>query len=83
MSREGHCEFEGCEKKIKAKRLCQYHYYKYLYPEHRDRPNVVLKKDLKYGVAPKFSGVSGEELWNLISKDIAAGNLSLNALIGK
>ncbi len=71
LGREGHCEHEGCDKKIKARRLCQYHYHKYLYPTYADRPNVVLKKKLK-------RELSGEELWQLIAQDLASGNLILN-----
>ncbi len=71
VGREGHCQHPGCDKKIKAKRLCQYHYHKDLYPRYRDRPNVVLKK------TPKGEP-SGEELWQLIANDIANGKLILN-----
>ena len=71
MTREGHCEFEGCERKIKAKRLCQYHYYRALYPKHYDRPNVVLKKK-------QINVISGENLWALIESDLKSGKLVLN-----
>lgn len=70
MTREGHCEFAACEKKIKAKRLCQYHYYKSLYPRNYDRPNVVLKKK-------QVHSISGEDLWALIESDIKNGKLIL------
>lgn len=70
MTREGHCEFDGCEKKIKAKRLCQYHYHKALYPRYCDRPNVVLKKK-------QINVISGEDLWALIESDLKSGKLKI------
>ncbi len=71
MTREGHCEFDGCEKQIKAKRLCQYHYHKALYPRNCDRPNVILKKK-------KVDALSGAEIWALIEADLKNGKLKLN-----
>jgi hypothetical protein len=71
MTREGHCEHPECEEKIKAKRLCQHHYYKMLYPKHYDRPNVVLKKK-------KINVISGEDLWALIEADLKSGKISLS-----
>lgn len=70
ISREGHCDFEGCKTKIKAKRLCQYHYYKELYPRNRDRPNVFPKKDPK-------PGALGSDIWDLIAKDLQSGKLTI------
>ena len=75
MSRDGHCEFDGCTEKIKAKRLCQRHYYKYLYPNFSDRPSVALKK--KQPKEPKVR-VTGQELWSLIEADLKSGKLILN-----
>jgi hypothetical protein len=71
LGRDGHCERDGCDKKIKARRLCQYHYHKDLYPRYRDRPNVVLKKQA-------MQEISSEELWDLIAKDIANGSIVLS-----
>ncbi len=70
MSREGSCEYEGCAKKIKAKRLCQYHYYKELYPRNRDRPNVFPKK------YPK-PDVLDSDIWDLIVEDLKSGRLTI------
>ena len=70
MSREGSCEYGSCEEKIKAKRLCQYHYYKELYPRNRDRPNVFPKKDPK-------PDTSGRDIWDLIAEDLKSGKLVL------
>ena len=70
MSREGSCEYSGCGKRIKAKRLCQYHYYKELYPRNRDRPNVFPKKD------PKPEALA-RDIWDLIAKDLQSGRLTI------
>jgi hypothetical protein len=68
MSREGHCQIQGCTKKIKARRMCQYHYYKHLYPAYSDRPNVFPKKNPK---------AINEDVWKLIAADIESGKISL------
>ena len=69
MSREGHCQIQGCTKKIKARRMCQHHYYKHLYPKYSDRPNVFPKKKIKEDIS---------EVWELISQDLKNGKLTLN-----
>ena len=68
MNREGHCQVKGCTKKIKAKRMCQYHYHKHLYPTYSDRPNVNPKKNPK---------LTNDEIWELIKADIESGKISL------
>ena len=60
------CQNDNCDKTVKAKGLCQYHYYKSLYPHNSKRPNTRSVKDYA-GVNRNFD----EDFWDFVKKELS------------
>lgn len=56
------CTKPGCASPVKAKGLCQTHYYKDLYPNHKDRP--------RRGYVSQDSPEFKEGLWTFVKQEL-------------
>lgn len=53
------CTVDGCEKRIKCKRMCHYHYHKALYPTHAARGELRKNEEIDYN-----------DFWEFVKKEL-------------
>ena len=64
------CSNEGCEKQVRSKGLCQYHYFKHLYPTNADRPSIAAKAKYKTPKQKEMNQEYFDGLWEFVKKEL-------------
>jgi len=64
------CQVDGCNRKLRCKGLCQYHYHKGLYGKYKDRAGLRKISENPHPKTTQAEREFNEGLWEFVKKEL-------------